>query len=81
MDIDPSKASVVAESMGRAAAQILPFRIGLSGLGMFPNQNKPRVLWAGVAGDMARLTELQEATEKELVELVFPKTEGHLTHI
>lgn len=72
-DINPSQASVVAEAMGRAAAQVSPFRIGLSGLGMFPNQKKPRVLWAGVEGDMARLTELQEATENELTALGFPK--------
>ncbi len=39
------------------------FGLKLTGLGMFPNRRKPRVLWAGVGGDMDALSSLQQAAE------------------
>ena len=40
-----------------------PFPLELAGLGAFPNRRRPRVLWAGVTGDMNALSLLQLATE------------------
>ena len=37
--------------VGELAAGHGPFTLGLSGLGMFPNGRRPRVLWAGLTGD------------------------------
>ena len=39
------------------------FGLKLTGLGMFPNRRKPRVLWAGVGGDLDALSSLQQAAE------------------
>ena len=39
------------------------FGLKLTGLGMFPNRRKPRVLWAGVGGDLDALSSLQQAGE------------------
>jgi len=72
-DIAPEGVAGVTEAMGRAAAQVSPFQIRLWGLGTFPNERRPRVLWAGLEGDLPRLTELQEKTENELMALGYPK--------
>ena len=47
------------ESMDGALAPAL----SLSGLGTFPNRNNPRVIWAGVSGDLETLADLQGRVE------------------
>ena len=47
------------EIVGGAASPAL----SLSGLGTFPNRNNPRVIWAGVSGDMETLADLQQRVE------------------
>ena len=47
------------ENMDGALAPAL----SLSGLGTFPNRNNPRVIWAGVSGDMETLSDLQGRVE------------------
>jgi 2'-5' RNA ligase len=39
----------------------LPFALRLGGLGAFPSADHPRVLWAGLAGDITALGDLQRA--------------------
>ena len=49
-----------------------PFLLRLAGLGMFPNPRKPRVLWAGVDGDLDALSHLQQAAEDAITTLGYP---------
>ena len=49
------------------------FRLNLSGLGVFPNAREPRVLWAGVAGEMEPLAALQELVDVAISELGFSR--------
>jgi 2'-5' RNA ligase len=44
--------------LGRAAEQTPPFELTAAGLGWFPNVRRPRVLWAGLIGDLAPLHQL-----------------------
>lgn len=69
--VEPTLVNPIAEAMGRAAAGSSPFRLQLSGLGMFPGERKPRVLWAGVAGDLEALGALQGRVEAEMSALSF----------
>ncbi len=48
------------------------FGLKLTGLGMFPNRRKPRVLWAGVGGDMDALSSVQQAAEEAINGLGYP---------
>ena len=48
------------------------FGLELTGLGMFPNRRKPRVLWAGVGGDLDALSSLQVAAEDAINALGYP---------
>ena len=43
--------------------------LSLSGLGMFPNSRNPRVLWAGVSGDLDTLEDWYERVESLMVGL------------
>ncbi|MCA8948003.1 MAG: RNA 2',3'-cyclic phosphodiesterase [Planctomycetes bacterium] len=51
---------VVAELRGAVeAARLEPLSFSLAGLGRFPPRGEPRVLWAGLAGDVDPLLRLQ----------------------
>jgi RNA 2',3'-cyclic 3'-phosphodiesterase len=49
------------------------FRLQLSGLGVFPNERQPRVLWAGIDGDLDSLKSLQEKVDEAISRLGFPR--------
>lgn len=44
-----------------------PLRLALRGLGQFPPRGAPRVLWAGLDGDLAALAELAHRCERAAV--------------
>jgi 2'-5' RNA ligase len=53
------------------AAAIRPFRLTLNGAGVFPNFRQPRVLWAGLSGEIEAAIKLQALLEAGLVTLSF----------
>ena len=65
-DIPVERVEDVLAAQGVASGSHEPFSLQLSGLGMFPNRDRPRVLWAGVSGDMDALRLLQEEVEAQL---------------
>jgi RNA 2',3'-cyclic 3'-phosphodiesterase len=74
-----------AEMIKTALASIpsrAPILINFRGLGFFPNERRPRVLWAGINAD-TELAELARAVEISLVPLGIPRDERtfspHLT--
>ncbi len=80
------KGGVVMEALRRAVAGIAPFDLEVRGLGAFPNDRAPRVVWAGLIGPIGKpgtLMSLRDSVEREVAPLGFP-TEGrgfspHLT--
>ncbi len=76
--VEPVKTAVAAAVSG---AQ--PLHLELRGAGGFPNARRPRVLWAGVGGDVAPLAALVSALGQRLAPLGFPPEErsfsAHLT--
>ena len=72
-DVDAGRVEDLLSAMGTAARRFescsLP--LALSGLGVFPNAREPRVLWAGVKGDLEALGRLQTLVDKALNELGF----------
>ena len=49
------------------------FHLNLSGLGVFPNSREPRVLWAGVDGDLENLKRLQNLADQHISDLGFAR--------
>lgn len=56
-----------------AAARSGAFALRMEGVGCFPNTRRPRVVWAGVRGDLATLSALQERVERAIAPLGFPR--------
>ncbi len=71
-NIPSANVSPLVECVGELASANRGFRLKLTGLGMFPNRRKPRVLWAGVGGDLNALSSLQQAAEDAINALGYP---------
>ncbi len=73
----------VEAALGAAASASRALALELKGAGGFPNARRPRVLWAGVAGDVAALAAFVEDLGRRLAPLGFPPEErafsAHLT--
>jgi 2'-5' RNA ligase len=75
------------QAIGTAAMGVVqnepPLRVGVSGLGAFPNPRRPRVIWLGIERDVEHLGRLQTRLEEVLEPLGFPREERafrpHLT--
>ena len=62
-NIPSSRIGELLEAVEESCRDHAPFQLVLTELGMFPNRERPRVLWAGVGGDLDSLASLQEAVE------------------
>jgi 2'-5' RNA ligase len=71
-DTPPEKVGAVKDALARAAAQVSPFTFVVSGLGCFPNTQRPRVLWLGLQDPAGALTRLRDAVEAQVAPLGFP---------
>ena len=82
-DIDPELVPQVDAAIRRAAQGVAPFQLSLSGVGVFPGRDSPRVVWVGVDGDLAALGRLQARVEGEIEPLGIPRDRrgfnAHLT--
>jgi len=82
-DIPVATAEKVLESLPTVTAGFSPFRLAINGLGVFPNPRRPRVLWAGLDGDIEILSQLQLAVDDAVGKLGLPKEQRafspHLT--
>ena len=82
-DIEESDIALIQSAMEASAKKASIFALQGSGLGVFPDMRRPRVLWVGFSGDVAMLSSLQGFLESRLADLGFPKErrpfKGHIT--
>ena len=58
------------------------FQLGLAELGVFPNPSRPRVLWAGIQGDLTILAGLQARVEEAAGQIGFtPEQRPYRPHL
>jgi 2'-5' RNA ligase len=73
----------VAAALDRISAHATALQLTATGLGVFPNQSRPRVLWMGIGGESEQLMMLQRSVEEALSSLGWPEErrpfQGHLT--
>jgi 2'-5' RNA ligase len=62
-EVAPDVQGPIEASLRAVAAKHGPFRLGIEGLGVFPQLRQPRVVWAGVTGQLEQLTPLQADVE------------------
>lgn len=63
--------TALQSSLAQATAGLGPIELNLSGLGIFPNAVAPRVVWAGVAGEVDVVQKIQAALELDARALGF----------
>ncbi|MDE2939573.1 MAG: RNA 2',3'-cyclic phosphodiesterase [Chloroflexota bacterium] len=74
-DVDTGSVDLLLGAMDKAARKFgtRSFPLSLSALGVFPNAREPRVLWAGVEGDLEALARLQLLMDEALSEVGFAR--------
>ncbi len=78
-DIPAGIVEDVLAALQLVAAQFSPFNLAISGLGVFPNPRRPRVLWGGVHGDLESLSRFQSAVDDTVGKLGLPKEQRALS--
>ena len=82
-DVAEDRLSEVHEAISDAVRGLQPFTMSFSGLGVFPNLSRPRVVWAGVEQGREQLMEIAAKVDAALVKLGFEKEDrpfaAHIT--
>jgi 2'-5' RNA ligase len=82
-DISENAVESISAVAGQAAAEAGPFELAIGGMGVFPDPSRPRVVWLGMNGEVARLVTFQQGLERVLGGIGFPPEERpfrpHLT--
>jgi len=72
----------IVKAMTGVIQPVSPFELRMGGLGVFPNWNRPQVVWVGLEGDLDRLAALQQGLEQALSPLGFtPESRAFKAHL
>jgi 2'-5' RNA ligase len=72
----------IAEAMTLAARNCPVVSLAAKGIGVFPNPRRPRVIWAGLKGQVEILANLQQTLDAHLQDLGFPaETRAFKSHL
>ena len=72
-DVPVSQVPDIAAVVEKVASGTRPLHLAVVGLGAFPSQSQPRVLWAGLEGDTEALVSLAAGIDAALTGLGFPR--------
>jgi 2'-5' RNA ligase len=82
-DLDDAQLEQATQATAAATQVSAPFALTVAGLGSFGPPHAPRVIWAGIGGNLRALTETQRALADELAARGFAREERpfapHLT--
>jgi 2'-5' RNA ligase len=82
-NIEANRTDAIVNAMTLAAKGRNALRLIASGMGVFPNSRRPRVIWVGLGGQLEDLKRLQHRLDAHLADLGFPTEmrpfKGHLT--
>lgn len=71
-DTEPERAELLRLALGTTVARHSTFTLQTGELGVFPNEQQPRVIWLGLRGQTRGLTRLHADLAAALTELDFP---------
>lgn len=81
-EILPEMTTPVQEALHVIARNIAPFDFTVQGAGAFPNLNRPRVIWVGLADPGGRLALLHRAVNEAMETIGFkPETRAFSPHL
>ena len=78
-EIEENSLPRIETAMNRTVNAFDPFSLDVSGIGVFPDAKRPRVVWIGINEDGDNLVRLQRDIEKELEIAGFPKEDRRFT--
>ena len=82
-DVPEKDALNISSASGEAASSVGPLGFSVSGLGVFPDIRRPRVVYLELKGDTDKLASFQKKLEGILAEIGFPEEQrpfrAHLT--
>ena len=70
---DEEKVPGIDRAVSECARGVGEIRLTVGRVGTFPDLRRPRVIWVGLAGDLARLESVQQAVEEACFGLGFEK--------
>ncbi len=70
-NIHPTQVEDIALAVAQEVRDEPPITLRAAGLGAFPSQRNPRVIWIGMEGEVQRLTRIQARVENALEPLGF----------
>jgi 2'-5' RNA ligase len=71
-EVDSSLIAPIVACMTTATQHYHPFSLTVSGVGVFPHESSPRVLWVGVRDMTGLLRQVQQTLEAHLTRLGYP---------
>ncbi len=72
-DVDNTELPKICDTLRAACADIEPFDLTLDGLGTFPKNKPPRVVWAGIGTGREPLQKIHGYLDETLSELGIPR--------
>ena len=72
-DTGQEDVALISEVIEKEVTTIEPLYLEIKTLGVFPDIRRPRVIWLGTVGDVARLAILQEKLDRGFEDLGFEK--------
>ena len=72
-NIQPAQVEDIARAVAQEIRDQPPITLRPAGLGAFPSQRKPRVIWIGMEGEVQRLNGIQARLENALEPLGFAR--------
>ncbi len=80
--IDPELAPEITREIEEAAMSTGRFQLRMAGTGTFPARGRPKVVWAGIEGEVKRLERLRSRVEGALSRVGFePEARPFLPHV
>lgn len=78
-EVPEERVSEITAALTQAAYGRGRFRLQVAGIGVFPNEKKPRVVWIGISGELDKLRKLQASVEEQMVLLGFQPEDRRFT--
>lgn len=82
-DVQASRIEELTAAVASAIEGVGAIELGVSGIGVFPNQRAPRVVWLGLSGELDKLRTLNEKIEDACTRLGYKREDRpfkpHLT--
>jgi len=76
------KVSEIVKALSKAAQRTSVIHLQMGGLGVFPNWQRPQVVWVGIRGEIEKLATLQRNIDTALTPLGFPpESRGFTAHL